>query len=441
MKLLLSLRRLALAPLLWLPLASPAQTPAPAQPEAVFAGVPQETVAGDDPAFALFDQKFYDNQLFLLGEAHGVQRPQELDFALLKHLNQRAGVRTYLAEVDAPKAYYLNQYLRTGQDSTLRRVFRSWVASQAQWGNQEFYQKIQRIRALNQTLPVARRIRFVGIDGLQDLPLAANYLRALLPRHGLPTPLRGQLDSVVALLRSNAAAPLAGLAARTTRELERQPAHYQQALGTDNYADLALLLRNITYAGQDLNREDVLFANFESQYRIRRLAGEKLYGMWGLAHVLQSPVQGNFSFLAARIRQSQLPVHDKVVSVLCAFSGCQMLYPSADLPTPWQTAGQPYSITDKFNHDGPLVLLDGMAELKERTVPGSSTLFRLDAPGAASTRQPIRLRYAPGMPPTQQMQFSPQVPAAAYVQYLLLVRDSGPVRPLPAAAAGAVGRR
>ncbi|MGY3091187.1 hypothetical protein ACVWYF_004253 [Hymenobacter sp. UYAg731] len=440
MKLLLFLCGLALALLLWLPLASFAQTPAPAPAETVFAGVPQENITGEAPEFKLFDPQFYDNQLFFLGEAHGVQRPQELDFALLKHLNQHAGVRTYLAEVDAPKAWYLNEYLRTGQDSLLRRVFRSWVAENSQWGNQEFYHKIQRIRALNQTLPPARRIRFVGIDGLQDLPLTADYVRALLPRRPLSAPLRGQLDSVMTLLRGNAAAPLAGLTARTVRELEQPAARYQQLLGTDNYADLALLLRNITYAGQGLNREAVLFANFEAQYRIKQLAGEKLYGMWGLAHVLQSPVQGNFALLAARIRQSTLPLHDKVVSVLCVFSGCQMLYQSASLPAPWQTAGQPYSITEKFNHDGPLVVLEGLAELKQRTAPGSSTLFRLDAPGAASLRQPIRLRYAPGMPADQQLQFQAQVPAAAYAQYLLLVRDSGPVQPLRPAASTASRR-
>ena len=60
-----------------------------------------------------------------------MQRPQELDFVLLKHLNQRAGVRIYVAEVDCAKAYYLNEYKRTGQDSTLRLVFRSWVAGSA----------------------------------------------------------------------------------------------------------------------------------------------------------------------------------------------------------------------------------------------------------------------------------------------------------------------
>ncbi|MFC6222509.1 erythromycin esterase family protein [Hymenobacter artigasi] len=431
MKLLHTLRRLALAPLFWLPLASFAQTPTPAQPETVFAGVPQETVAGEAPAFQLFDQKFYDNQLFLLGEAHGVQRPQELDFALLKHLNQRAGVRTYVAEVDCAKAYYLNEYLRTGDEATLDLVFRSWLAETSQWANQDFRAKLQRIRAWNLTLPANRKVRFLGLDQLQDLPLAGDYLAALLRKSPPPQPLRAPLDSVVTMLRQPTANPaLAGLARRA---LNQQ---------TDASADLRYLLLNLTYPlGSMRQREQNIFANLEALYQTRQLTNEKLYGMWGLAHVLQSPLVDGYPSFAARIQQSSLPLRNRVASVLCVFSGCQMLCATAGLSAPWQTAGQPYSSTDKFNHDGPLVVLDGLAELKQRTTPGSSTLFRLDAPGAASARQSIHLRYAPGMPPSQQMQFSPQVPAAAYVQYLLLVRDSGPVRPLQPAAAGAVGRR
>ena len=169
-------------------------------------------------------------------------------------------------------------------------------------------------------------------------------------------------------------------------------------------------------------------ANFETQYRTQQLSHEKLYGLWGLDHVLQSPIQGNFRSLAARLRQGPLP--GKVVSVLCVFSGCQMLFPTVSLPIPWQTAGQPYSITDKFNHDGPLSVLTGLVELKQRTAPGSTTLFRLDAPGAATIRQPIQVRYAPGVPVEQQIQFSAQLPTTAYVQYLVLVRDSEMVQPL-----------
>lgn len=430
MKIFSPISQLAGALLLLLPWSGQAQSPV--APASVFAGVPQENMALAGPDFKLFDQKFYDNQLFLLGESHGAARPQELDFALLKHLNQRAGVRTYVAEVDCAKAYYLNEYLRTGQDSTLRLVFRSWVAGTIQWGNQEFFMKVQRIRALNQTLPAARRIRFIGLDELQDLPLAADYARALLGTRPVPAPLRASLDSVLTLLRRADAGALAGVGRRAAQVLAAQETQCRKALGPATYDDLTLLLRN-TFRPVGAGREDMLVANFEFQYRIQQLVHEKLYGLWGLAHVLQSPIQGNFRSLAAQLRQ---PLRGKVVSVLCVFSGCQMLFPTASLPAPWQRAGQPYSLTDKFNHDGPLSVLTGLEELKQRTAPGSTTLFRLDAPGAATVRQPIAVRYAPGVPAGQQLQFSAQLPAAAYVQYLMLVRDSGPVQPLLAPGAG-----
>ena len=402
-----------------------------AAPAAIFAGVPQANwLADSDSAFMLFDEAFYANQIFLLGEAHGVARVQDVDLALLKHLNARAGVRTYVAEVDCSKAYYLNEYLRTGHDSTLRLVFRSWVAGTAQWGNAELYRKFQQLREWNRTLPAKRRIRFIGLDALQDKPLAADYLAARLKGQRLQPALRTQLDSVKQLLRNNAgSAALGAVARRSVDALQRAR---QQRAGTLGpvYDEVQHLLRNLGYESAGLGRETILFANFEALFRTQHLENEKLYGLWGLAHVLQSPIQGNTRLLAGMIQASNLPVHDKVVSVLAMFSGCQMLYPTAGLPPAWQDVGQAYTRTDKFNHDGPLTVLAGIEQLKQRTKPGSTTLFRLDAAGAATRRQPISVRYAPGIPAGQQIQFSPRLPASAYVQYLLLVRDSKAVEPL-----------
>ncbi|SMB99670.1 hypothetical protein SAMN00120144_3554 [Hymenobacter roseosalivarius DSM 11622] len=95
-----------------------------------------------------------------------------------------------------------------------------------------------------------------------------------------------------------------------------------------------------------------------------------------------------------------------------------------------QEKGHRYTSTTQFNHDGPLVLLAGMPELKQRTQPGSTTLFDLAAPAAATRRQPIQVSYPLGAPLGQAMQFRADLPATAYVQYLLLVRNSPALRPL-----------
>ncbi|MCB2407095.1 hypothetical protein [Hymenobacter lucidus] len=408
-----------------------AQAPQSVSSAPVFAGVPQEPIELGDASFRLFDKAFYTNQLFLLGEAHGVARPQELDFILFKHLNQRAGVRYYAGEFDCAKAYYLNYYLRNGNDSTLRLVFRSWVKAESQWANKDLFDKFRKLRALNLTLPEERRFEFMGLDEVQDMPLAADYLDHLLRKKTYGSPgLVALRDSLLTLMRQPVTSPvLAAVARRTLSELEQHRKSYKFWLA-GSYPALQHLLRNLTYRADGLGREQSIFANYQALSQTKELTGRKMYGLWGLAHVLQSPLQGGYSTFAAMVRQSSLPAHDKVVSVMCAFSGCRMLYPNSGLPVAWQTKGQVYGSTTKFNHDGPLTVIGGIEELKAQTKPGSTTLFRLDAAGAATVRQPIRVTYAPGIPAAQQMQFDLKLPAAAYVQYLVLVRDSEMVQSL-----------
>lgn len=405
------------------------------QPDSVFTHTPHESLdlAGTRaPQFALFDQAFYQKKLFLLGESHGVQRVQEVDFALLRHLNQRAGVRTYLAEVDCAQAFYLNEYLRTGDEPTLTRVFASWVAGQAQWANTDFQQKIRRIRQLNQALPAARRIHFVGIDGVQDYPLMATYLAAQRAAgRALPPTLAARLDSVATACSAGRVPATAAVALRTQQALQAAAPAARRALGTA-YELVQHALTNLGYARTLPEREAQLLANYQAALLLWHLQNEKLYGLWGLGHVLQSPALGGYWALAARIRQSSLPGHDAMVSILCTYSGCQMMTPSAGLPASLRAPGQPFTGATLFNHDGPLVRLAGIETLKAATPAGGTTLWWLGAPGAAAQRLPAQVSYAPDVPAGQQLGFDAQRPATDYVQYVLLLRDSPATQPLVA---------
>ncbi|MGI4832669.1 MAG: erythromycin esterase family protein [Janthinobacterium lividum] len=393
---------------------------------AVFAGVPQQAITSEPATqFPALSAEFYAHQLFLLGEAHGVQRPQELDLALFEHLNERAGVRIYVAEMDCAQAYYLNRYLRTGDEATLALVFRSWTAATSQWANQDLQAKFQRLRAWNHTLPRHRQVRFLGLDDVQDQPLLADYLTALVKQQRPPQPVRLRVDSLISLLRQPVV--LAPALATTARRAGRALGELAAAREA-RYDDLRHALANLTH--NPARREQNLFTNFEAYYRTQHLEQEKLYGFWGLNHVLQSPLQGGATSWVAQLRRSSLPVHDRIVSLLCVFADCQMLVPSAWLPPTEQEPGHCYTSTTRFNHDGPLVVLAGISELKQRTQLGSTTLFDLTAPAAATRHQPIQVSYPLGAPLGQALQFRADLPATAYVQYLLLVRNSLALRPL-----------
>ncbi len=396
-----------------------------AQTDSTYSTVPHEEIRLDQlNPFPLFDDAFYQNRLFLLGESHGIQKPQELDFALLKHLNERVGVRYYIAEVDAIKAHYLNEYLKTGDTTTLNKVFRSWVAEKAQWANRDFYQKIGRIRALNQTLPEARRIRFVGIDRIQDKPLVAERLTELLRGHKLPKPTRLLADSLLSGLMTNRPDSIVAEASLAWLDnWKKAPGTYSRALGRDT-AELQHLLTNIAYLKTIKSREKTIFTNFQTL--LPSLNNEKLYGFWGMFHVLQQPPLNSGKPFACLVRESGL----SVVSLTCTYLDSFMMLPTAFLPPFWQEKGKTYSRLDKFNNDSELMRTEGIDAMRTATRPNTLTLFALDRPGSFARKTPIRIKYAPFMPPAQQMQFDPNRPTTDYFQYVILVRNSVATEPL-----------
>ncbi|WP_288423660.1 hypothetical protein [uncultured Spirosoma sp.] len=398
-----------------------------AQSDSSYNSVPHQPVQLDAAnPFPLFDDSFYKNQLFLLGESHGFQTPQAVDFALLRHLNQRVGLRHYLAEVDASQARLLNQYLQTGDTTLLKRVFTRWVKQKAQWGNADFYQKIQRIRALNQTLPNRRQIRFVGIDRIQDNPLAADHLSSLFATVRLSNDDRAVVDTLLAQLRSSRPDSIVGATALPLLDRFKADSASYQRLLKSTYTETRQLLTNIGWLRTIPSREATLFANFAQL--LPGLNGEKLYGLWGFFHVLQEKPVNSGKPLACRIRESNLYLHDKIVSITFAYLDSFMMLPSSYLPVEVRTPGQRFSPVSLFNNDGKMMHTEGIDVMRALTRPRSVTLFALDRPGSFARTTPLRIRYSSAM--AQRIEFNPALPMTAYFQYVMLVRDSPMTEPL-----------
>lgn len=391
--------------------------------------IPHEEIVPDRATnFTLFDKAFYENQLFLLGESHGVQKPQVLDFELLKHLNERVGVRYYVAEVDQSKAYYLNEYLKTGNDSTLMKVFRSWIATKAQWANRDFWHKIGRIRVLNQTLPREKQIRFLGIDQIQERRLVGEHLTELLAGRKLSKRTRALADTLLARLLNRRPDSLRAEAAQTLlSDVTTHENHYQTVFGA-TLPDLKHLLNNVVYLKTIRSRERTIFTNFQTLVQTLSLQNEKLYGFWGYFHVLQAPVEGGAKPFAALVRESNLPMRDKVVSITCAYIDCQMMLLTAYLPPMWQNPGKTFSRVGQLNNNGPMMYTEGIDTLMALSKPNTLTLFQLNE--TAAGQQPTRVQYSAFMPKEQQLQLAPNRPTTDYFQYLILVRNSDMTEPI-----------
>ncbi len=129
------------------------------------ASTPLNTL-GEDFFEGAFEEDFYRSNIFLLGENHGFADVQEVDLALLKHLNRQIDLRYYIAEMDRETGEMLNSYLRDslGNLSTLEKVILRVGKEIPQQASMELFHKWKKVREYNQSLPDSLRISVLGID-------------------------------------------------------------------------------------------------------------------------------------------------------------------------------------------------------------------------------------------------------------------------------------
>ncbi|MBC7448133.1 MAG: hypothetical protein H7330_08750, partial [Hymenobacteraceae bacterium] len=341
------------------------------------------------------------------------------------------GVRHYVAEIDPAQAYYFNQFLTTGDEAPLQALFAYWAGT-AQWGNQQFYDKVRAIRALNDSLPIDRRIRFVGIDRTQDVALTGRLIGELVAT--MPPTLQATpgLDSLQRLLAQSDEASAATLAPLARRVAQRLPIY----LSAPNLSTAPLpgLLQGLGYlAAPRVRRDSAMLLNLAAAYATHQLEpADKLYGMWGLAHVLQDEFN-HVQMLAGLVRKSDLPCHAGVASLVTFLLDSKMMMPAGGIPEALRPKDAP-SVDVAMSQDGPLVFAPGVRDLAATTAPHTVTLFHLAAPNSPYAHsQRLAAARAPAFGQTM-LPTKANAVTTDYFQYAVLVRDSPAVRLRPASA-------
>lgn len=141
-----------------------------------------------------FDKDFYDSDIFLLGENHGFAEIQNIDFELFKHLNQKIGVKYYIAEMDSIRSKRLNEYLNNSikNNSILESVVIDIKQRIPQQSSQQLFEKWEKIYDYNKTLLESGKITVLGIDKnfddktrnlSRDSIMSLNFKRIIEKRH------------------------------------------------------------------------------------------------------------------------------------------------------------------------------------------------------------------------------------------------------------------
>lgn len=307
------------------------------------------------------------HRLFLLGEVHGIAHGQQLDLRLLQVLHRQAGVRVYVGEFDFAQAELLNAYLRTGREAPLRAVLDGWQARSLQWASRDFADKLRAIRRWNQQLPPAERVRFFGADALQEPALACAQLASTLP----PKVRSPQARALRSLALNPAACAQPQALARQAAALLAAPRAVAE-LRLAQRPTLALAMRALQIEARQLGRSETIAAHIRSLFE-HSPRGTKGYGLWGLFHVVQAPVNGEAP-MALRLEREGLT--GGVVSLMLLSVRAHMMVPLE------QTAqGTVYTAIAYTMDNVAQVQVDGIEDLK-RHARGPLTLFAADAPGS-----------------------------------------------------------
>ena len=263
------------------------------------------------------------NDLAFWGYIHGSETPHLVEYKIFEYLAQH-GFKYLMPEIGKAQAYFLNEYLKTGDDQLLYLVAYYQGMRTPQDASIQFMDKWQKIYALNQTLPIKDRFVVLGVEGTiapYDPALAVTYLAYIAPENsGIP-----MIDSLkyfrhpevldISIISGKPALELAIANKRALYDYvypndskyqfgRRFIAYYlknqalvDQAFGVNNKEVHDILIR------EDMQREKITYKNFKSDVLPLLEKGEKVFSVFGYAHVFQGPIN-KYEYIAGMIRKN-----------------------------------------------------------------------------------------------------------------------------------------
>lgn len=392
-----------------------------------------------DPANKLFDTDFYQHQYFFFGENHGSAIPLTVDLFLFKKLHQQAGVRFYIAEIDATKAWMVNRYLADGDTSWLLKVMASWKKDTLQWASRENYRKFQDLHAFYKKLPKDQKFQVVGIDVPQDYSLIHEQAVYLTGNAGKV--LKPAIDSLLWITKditNDRRSELNGYARRLLPQLLLNETALQKQL-KERYPLLKHLVTSLGFIGIGMTRDSVFYRNFESLLNINGWQEKKMYGFLGYFHTLQTGYNKMQPFAAllarhkktkGRIASFQMMAIDSK-SMLPFIAPMRQMMPKAvaektlkQFPAfPQDGRYIPYDLSN----DNSMMQIKGIETLKACSQPNSITLFRLTGKESPYSRS-NSLAIVSGFQTLKPNDAA--VVTTDIFQYVILFRNSGPATPL-----------
>ncbi len=112
-----------------------------------------DTLAQEDKPIKVVGAGIPKANMYFIAEVHSIEESDHFNFAMIRYLNSKHGVRNIVIERGRAYAYLLNRYINEN-DSTLFRYY----------GKDIIVNYYPQVRQLNATLPAYQKVRYFGMD-------------------------------------------------------------------------------------------------------------------------------------------------------------------------------------------------------------------------------------------------------------------------------------
>ena len=363
--------------------------------------------------FRNLDDYIKTNDLFLYGEFHGIKETTKIDFELIKYFNKKAGMKIHLAEIDFSQAYFLNEYLKSGNEKLIDYILNSWIIYHGR-NNLDYRNKWIQIYKLNKINPENLQIKVYGIDKIQNIEVTQNHLKILLSKINISSDFPKDENLFLEWAKDKLPKVISSINLNSTNI---------------NYTiDIDHMRKNLVDY-KTTARENIMFLNFNDFYKRYNFKGQKIYGYFGEAHVLQKEMNNKKDF-GALVKNPNSPVKDKTFTIISRYLDSYMDAPSKYLP---------FFLRSNKEHTKTGVSCDntfslyhfGIADLKTITNKNTNTFFDINK-STSPYKNSLRLIKSTGLLSLiSGMKITDKKTSTTdYAQGIILIRNSDWAEPL-----------
>lgn len=363
--------------------------------------------------FRHLDHYIKTNDLFLYGEFHGIKETTKIDFELIKYFNKKSGMKIHLAEIDFSQAYFLNEYLKNGNEKLIDYVLNSWIIYHGH-NNLDYKKKWVQIYKLNKVNSENSQIKVYGIDKIQNIDVTKNHLKILLSKLHLSSDFPKEENLFLEWIKDELPKLVSSINLNTTNK---------------NYAiDIEHIRKNlIDY--KTTAREDIMFLNFNDFYKRYNFEGQKIYGYFGEAHVLQKEMNDKKDF-GALMQNQNSPVKNKTYTIISRYLDSYMDAPSKYLPF-FLKSDKEHTKTSVSCDKTFLLYHYGISDLRNVTNQNTNTFFDINQP-KSPYKESLRLIKSTGLLSLfSGMKITAKNTSTTdYAQGIILIRNSDWAEPI-----------